>query len=182
MPKNRKMIKSHDPRRIFNVAESFRIATLDLAERFSKHDLKCIIPYSVNLAFALELFLKCLITIEKGETPEGHKTEVLFSELSERSKKRTIDYFENPSDEARRIRDAMENFRNTKIRFEEALARGNDTFRNNRYLYEHPGSFRIASGDIIEGVRFAIMDHHPEWAEDFWNNYPYGAEHTLGRE
>ena len=44
-----------------------------------------VLPAVVCTAFAVELFLKALVTVEKGGTPRGHSLTSLFSRLSHES-------------------------------------------------------------------------------------------------
>ena len=48
-------------------------------------DIPFVLPAVVCTAFAVELFLKALVTVEKGGTPRGHSLTSLFSRLSHES-------------------------------------------------------------------------------------------------
>ena len=78
----------------------------------------------VNLAFACELFLKCLLNIE-GKTPSGHKLEDLWNSYDSIS-----------HDNASAIKNTVMKSLVTDFIFEEMLEDDSNVFYNYRYLYE----------------------------------------------
>ena len=90
---------THDPRRIFRIAEWFNLAGNTLKEHIS--EMRGVAVPSVVLgAFSLELYLKCLIAIETGKPPPtGHNLRWLFDRLSGNTQSKIKQYFDNPTDQ-----------------------------------------------------------------------------------
>src|ERR1700748_1063655 len=76
-----------DPLKIFMNAERFRIADLVLRQNNNPQIMVAVArPALVLSAFASELYLKCLICIETDRLAHGHDLQVLFKQLSGRSR------------------------------------------------------------------------------------------------
>lgn len=63
----------------------WREATTLLTNTRGPIDVPFALPAVVCTAFAVELFLKALVTLEKGGTPRGHSLTTLYSRLSSES-------------------------------------------------------------------------------------------------
>lgn len=87
MEKNKKSkVVKYDYNSIFQYAELFRKATDLLVQTINGGEM-LVIPWVVNSAFTIELYLKCLITIENGVYREEHNLYKLFDVLSRDSRK-----------------------------------------------------------------------------------------------
>lgn len=78
----------------------------------------------VNLAFACELFIKCLLNME-GENPQGHELRDLWAQFKSKNE-----------DEASEIELSVMNTLVTNFTFEEMLNNDSNVFATFRYLYE----------------------------------------------
>lgn len=95
-------------------------------------------PLIVLDALTCELFLKCLVCIETGNTPRGHDLEKLFSQLSEATRARLQSVWDNEIGTRRRERwDKLERLGLKMARdLPSALANGTNAFERYRYSYE----------------------------------------------
>jgi hypothetical protein len=95
-------------------------------------------PLIVLDALTSELFLKCLICIETGDTPRGHNLERLFNQLSKATRTRIQSYWD--SEISTRRREKWDNFERVGLKVSRdlptALANGNNAFERYRYSYE----------------------------------------------
>ena len=83
---------SQKAQRIFDEAENFFLASIILANSIDKSDeqkkLGMQNVFNVNHAFAIELYLKCLQVIEKGNHKAGHVLIDLFNGLNNSTRER----------------------------------------------------------------------------------------------
>ena len=153
-----------DPKLIFQSAEGFLNAcrTLDTA---TKRGNPFILPIAmaVNSALALELYLKCLCTIESGFFFKGHEFDEQYLDLSQSIK-----------DELRRRHDKAEtNEFFAKMRadgyktdLDSLLSIGRNTFIHFRYAFEKDVATKgtaWALDSFMFDIREIILDRHPEW-------------------
>ena len=90
---------TYDSRRIFRIGEWFYLAGLTLGERAPKMR-GLFVPTVVMSAFALELYLKCLIAIGTGKKPPpGHNLRRLFNKLTDKMQAKIRGYFDNPTEQ-----------------------------------------------------------------------------------
>lgn len=166
---------THDPRRIFRIAEWFHLASGTLRNAVPKM-LGLVVPTIVNNAFSLELYLKCLIAIETGrKPPSGHNLRWLFNRLNDKTKAKIKEWFDNPTEE-HEIRwgeniktpppHAPEWAKGTSYTFDEILDSSASAFVDFRYIFE-TGEYRKNANwnadYIVVCVRRAILELHPEW-------------------
>jgi len=77
----------HDPQKIINTANSFLLATdraLEQRPLGPGQFQMLLVPAVVSAAFAVELYFKAIITLEKGNA-RGHDLSALFQQLSTKS-------------------------------------------------------------------------------------------------
>jgi hypothetical protein len=160
---------NRDPAAIFLFAEQYKHASnwLALSRRNGfEHEVR--IPAVVCSAFALELFLKCLLVIE-GRKSTGHDLRELFDSLSDDAKTRIRDRF------APRLPEAQQMIRESAaaagvdaphVDFDSILDLSKAAFVQTRYIYEGiaPGTGWAASG-ILDATRQVILDLKPAFAE-----------------
>jgi hypothetical protein len=95
-------------------------------------------PLIVLTALASELFLKCLICIETGNTSRGHNLGALFDQLSEMTRARIQERWEG--EVAFRRREEWDNLQRFGLDMPRdlisALAKGGSAFERYRYSYE----------------------------------------------
>lgn len=102
MPKVKKSLPIAEPKHIFDEAEAFSIAADAIGAQAVKYSFKnpdfahqLVLTSWVNHALAFELYLKCLMGIEKGKFYTGHNLLYLFSKLSKQNKYKIIGYHDN---------------------------------------------------------------------------------------
>jgi len=166
----------HDPANIFTVAEQFRSADkmLNLMLRqeltYEGHP----VPFDVSIpmvtcaAFALELYLKCLISMETGDRPPNtHDYVRLFGLLHNDSKTAIRNYFDkNSGDTVTVIKRAFEQSGRPAptVDFDYVLSVSRRAFPIARYLYEGvPAEQGWVAETIMEGARRTILKRFPHW-------------------
>jgi hypothetical protein len=158
---------------IFSSADAFKRASL-LALQSVKHakggeKFHLGIVYGVNGAFAVELYLKCLLEIESGQIPATHNLKDLFYQLSRDSRGKL------KRDHDKRIQDnsMLLSFRKRlgiKTDLHSLLEDGQDIFKQFRYMFEGVPDRTKPLGFALEPfgelVRKRILDLRPEWLAD----------------
>ena len=161
----------YDARAIFDTAEVFHTSAERLFRAFVQESIQ-IIPASLTCyAFSLELYLKSLITIEKGGFPSkgAHDLQAFFTDLSQDAQdkirsiatqfgtKRAIQFQEGAK--------KMGAPTPPDFDYDTALTASKRGFVNWRYVYEN--NFKPdegwQGGEIIFAVRAVILEHHPDW-------------------
>ncbi len=149
---------------IFYMAEAFYLSaetSVPLAnnpERFKSGDAVAghlITVYFVNIAFAIELYLKCLACIEQKEFKSGHNLYELFCDLSEENQRKLAADF---------------NELGSAYSLPSLLQEAGNTFQNFRYMFEDIkskfNSFRVQR--VIPIIRKRISELNAELiTEDF---------------
>ncbi len=124
-------------------------------------------PSMVLSALNSELFLKCLICLERGIVPTGHHLHDLFFELSEPTRDRIQKLWET---EVVPIREPMwqkiEQHMGHKLHRDlpGALRDGSRSFEEIRYSYETKGKgARFYLSDLPRILGLTILEKKPEW-------------------
>ena len=127
------------------------------------------IVYGVNGAFAVELYLKCLLAVECGQIPATHNLKDLFYQLSRESQRKL------KRDHDKRIQDnsMLVGFRQRlgiKTDLDSLLEDGQDVFKQFRYMFEGVPDRTKPLGFALEPfgelVRNRILDLRPKWLTD----------------
>jgi HEPN domain-containing protein len=163
--------KVSDPTKLFHQAHSFRQAAQALSQQITgiEDGVVLMTPACVLSAFSCELFLKCLICIERGSAPEGHDLLVLFKKLTAQTRKRLKDMWANHT---LRYRDKVEETKRlTGVTFETDLERALEAGRNAytllRYMHEgtHQKEYAFYLGALPQMLGHVAFELKPEWAE-----------------
>jgi len=128
-------------------------------------------PTMVLSAFTTELFLKCLICLETGLTPQGHHLFELFEQLTPATRAKIIHLWDThivPHREPEWKFIESKQYSGAK-KFQRdlpgALSDSSRAFEKIRYSYEpnsQDGDFNI--GDLPRILRRVILEMKPEWA------------------
>lgn len=104
-----------------------------------------IIPITVNIAFACELFLKCLLLLEDKTFSDLHSIRKLFKQLNGKTQNKIFDIvnFDYVYDSGKSI---------TKKQFDDALKAIKDYFVTQRYLFEKRENERVYENGL--GIAF----------------------------
>lgn len=78
-------INQEDSFKILYQARRFSVAA-NIINSSPKSDPSLIIPWAVNSAVSLELYLKSILNFETGSFPENHKLDNIYSRLSSKSR------------------------------------------------------------------------------------------------
>jgi hypothetical protein len=127
------------------------------------------LPSIVCAAFATELYLKCLLRIEKnkGELKRGHEYKDLFDELSPASQAKIRQEYDELVASSSDRSPVLEDVQNQNLfDFEEMLAQSGEAFEAYRYYYEpsknHPDFVGIL---LLKAVRKVILELRPDFGE-----------------
>jgi hypothetical protein len=168
----KKALDNIDPKEIFLQARRFlsteRLLWAPIMEN-PKLSAEVAQPCMVMSALSSELFLKCLICLEKGVVPAGHHLAALYEELANDTKIRIEQKWDSEIVPLRGdVWNAVEVSTNGKIVFEidlpSALQAGNRAFEHIRYNYE-PESVNsdFYIGDLPALLMKVILQKKPEW-------------------
>jgi HEPN domain-containing protein len=161
----------HDPGDIFVVAEQFRNASklLNLGQTSFPFDVRMAMMSCA--AFALELYLKCLIAMETGKVPPAiHDLQKLFDHLHASTQMKIRRYFDDNSSVVKAFVEAQfakHGVKAPNIDFDYVLAASRDAFPLARYIYERglPAEKGWIADVILEGARRTILDRFPDWRD-----------------
>jgi len=156
---------------IFRSADAFYEASLLAANRTrttenqaQKFNLGLV--YGTNGAFAAELYLKCLLSIECKPVPKSHDLQRLYLELSPESRAK----LRKRHDELAKDNATLSEFRKRfgiKTDLESLLEDGKDVFTQFRYLFGGIRGRTKGLGFLLElfgqVLRNRILDLRPEW-------------------
>ncbi len=117
----------------------------------------------VNHAYALELYLKCLMIIENGKYAEGHGLLDLFELLNDTNKQEIEEYFEENHAFIRRNMTYFEIFDKPSVR--ELLEEANRAFIDFRYLFSRNNTPYYELDGVLDCVRNQIFKAKPELKE-----------------
>jgi len=124
-------------------------------------------PHMVLSAFASELYLKCLLCLEKGSVPQTHNLKALFRDISTLAKKR-IEQIWDAYAASPGVQELWKFIESTTGKpfhrdFAAVLERSSTAFNELRYLHEdNSGSF--LAGDLPQMLRTVILERRPLWA------------------
>ncbi|MEY2487377.1 MAG: hypothetical protein QOH39_3025 [Verrucomicrobiota bacterium] len=160
---------SADPHLIFQAAEAFlnvcRTLVAETEQRKNPHILPLV--KAVNSALALELFLKCLRTIESGSFFKGHEFDEQYFNLQESTQNKIRRRHDNA--------DASDQFfaemraDGFKTDLDSLLAMGRKTFIHFRYAFENNPSAKATVwglDNFMLDIRDIILEKHPEWVPE----------------
>jgi hypothetical protein len=159
-----------DPSKIFVQAHRFFRAGKILYEMTTTDELgeeELQIPAGMLYAFACELFLKCLICIEKGYSPHGHDLRILFNKLTPSTRKRLEEVWNQyATTYADRWIEIERNIGCAVARdLPSALAAGSKAFDLIRYRHEdRPIEFKFYLGAFPHMLGKVAFELKPEWA------------------
>jgi hypothetical protein len=165
MKRKKKPSKPIDPRSVFQLACKFTV-TEQYVRRIDNPNARFMASPSMAIsAFAIELFLKCLLLLEGKEPERIHSLNVLYRRLSHKQKRRIEEIWEK---EARPKVD--------KLRQQFGLPYPSDlpnalvtcarAFERMRYGYEDPDRQVFYLGELPTILWRIILDIRPEWANE----------------
>jgi hypothetical protein len=132
------------------------------------------LAYGVNGAFAVELYLKCLLAVENRRIPKIHNLVSLFERVSPDSREK----LKRRHDELETNNTVLSEFRKKGIKtdLDSLLRHAQDVFEQFRYMFEavpdrmEPLGFALDLFGQI--VRNRILDLRPEWVSTEFPSAP----------
>jgi len=162
-----------EPQHIFVVAKQYENARERLIlvqDHGPQADVR--MPTITCAAFALELYLKCLLALDARDVPQTHNLRCLFDGLSEATQAEIRERVEPRLPEARRY--VGEAYAKSGLApppplvdFDFLLDSSEDAFPLVRYIYERglPAGKGWIADPILEAARTTILARHPAWSE-----------------
>ena len=157
-------MKSVDPKSVFQLGCKFAAAEQHLRHKSNPNAGFMASPSMVLSAFAIELFLKCLLLLEGKEVDRTHTLNALYQKLSHNRKRRIDEVWEK---EARPKVDML----NRQFGFAHpsdlpnALVTCAKAFEHMRYGYEDPDRQVFYLGELPTILRRTILDIRPDWGK-----------------
>jgi hypothetical protein len=152
-----------NPKHAFFTAEGFRETAMLAYDARKKGNLLLGIPTVTNAAFALEMYLKCLLVVEGGNQKSGHDLQKLFMDLSPETQTELTKAHDNFVKE-HPIFAAKIKIKGQRTDLKSLLSHARGAFVNFRYMSEKPAG---ESGWGLSGftriVRDRILAYHPDW-------------------
>lgn len=130
-----------DVARIFQLAEQYSIASNLLIKQSWGDKWGCGAPYLLVDSFAVELYLKCLFTLDTGKAANySHNHRELFDALSSTTKTQIRDAFKRVIDADVVLKNlaALNPGAAIVLDFDRSLDAASDTFDKRRYAYDPP--------------------------------------------
>ncbi|MEX2127482.1 MAG: hypothetical protein WD871_04485 [Xanthobacteraceae bacterium] len=159
--RSKRLATPPNPRRIFEQAEIFFSASKHLDAHAFEKAPQYRIPAAVCGAFALELYFKCLLALERTDHSNKHELKTLFDRLSNSTKEELrARFLILPS-----MNTAIFSFMGKKVgtldAFDVALEKSNNVFSYWRYDYEYewaPAGASQWSDDLIHTTRSLAIE------------------------
>lgn len=165
----KKLVKEPlDPLKIYMNAERYRIAYLVLRHAGDRDpQLMATVgsPHMVMSVFAIELYYKCLLSLEGERAPQTHNLKALHRDLEPATKTRIEQLWALHAPNLEPLWKTMEqHMKKTVPRdFPTLLDMSSKAFSELRYLHEDDtGSFFV--GDLPPILRQIILERRPMWA------------------
>jgi hypothetical protein len=165
MKLKKKPSKPIDPRSVFQLACKFAKTEMHVRRTDNPEAAFMASVSFVLSAFAIELFLKCLLLLEGKEYGRIHSLDALYQKLSPNQKRRIEEAWDK---EARPKVDQL----NQRFGFDHpsdlpnALVTCGRTFEHMRYGYEDPDRQVFYLGELPTILWRIILDDRPEWAKE----------------
>ena len=160
-----------EPEKIFHHAVSFYgaqkvlLRSIDVAIG-SPEAQSLMIPTATLSAFTCELFLKCLICIERGYAPDGHNLRDLFDLLSGKTRKRIQDRWDDYAKKYEHRWVERERLTGPIARdLPSALSAGSKAFELLRYMHEEGEGFQFYIGALPDMLVRVAFELRPDWAK-----------------
>jgi hypothetical protein len=153
---------------MLKTADLFSETARMIEERaLSEENLLLNIPYGVNAGLAVELYLKCLVSIECGQVPRTHNLKNLFCQLRRETRKKLEQKHDQIADQDQSFGVLRQHGVATDLL--SLLENGHEAFEWFRYPYEtdfhnKPASFALTL--LGACVRDFIIDLRPKWLSE----------------
>jgi len=158
--------KTQELRRMFKVGSGFWKGSKILSNYLGKtKDSDLNSPILVNISFAGEIYLKCLLLVHEGDYPKCHDLKRLFDELPKPDQTAIADAYKNNFKNSPLFRFLVKPKSIPKLR--SVLAGAAETFSKVRYSFEpgkkSPGP-TVGLQEFVEALQQWILVTKPELA------------------
>lgn len=154
-----------NPEHLFDSAESYRKAAYMTGHsKVAFEHPSLIFPTMSHACFALELYLKCLLTIE-GKHLKGHNLKVLFMNLSKNTRDTLEKRHNDVLDRDALLQDRLKK-QNLPIDLMSLLEEAKDFYSIARYVFEDisdRGAYGFNLWNFTENIRHYIIGLNPHW-------------------
>ena len=166
-------IPASDPHAIFVAAEDFRLAyeALTLLPDSGADTLRTLVPQSVCAAFAIELYLKCILVDAGAKTvPPSHNLLLLYQQIPKTAKAAITRQWRSVL-KAWKAHDATVNLESDLASILGEIA---EAFEQCRYRFESPqtmlpdGRFTL----VHASLHGYILEKHPDWRDEGHSYFP----------
>jgi len=151
---------------IFNSASSFDWASVAVIEKSDQtNDVGTFMaPFVTLSAFSIELYLKCIYTIEYGkDAPYQHDLDKLFSKLTDESRVVIRMFYDMFVEKDVVVNAMLVQVPEAKIDLDSVLKESGKAFEKWRYSYQRNITGFPASRPLIQALRARIQILKPEW-------------------
>lgn len=154
------------PLGVFKSACGFRKAAKLLKETYKKGEYDLLNPCNVNLAFAAELFIKCLLYLNAASVPKHHELKELFRNLSKIHRQRINKLFMEEVKKKPYIARIEAIEPSFKFEINEVLEASNDSFKEWRYIFEEREQTVQFYGveEFVDALHTYIQTVKSEWS------------------
>ncbi|MGY4796022.1 hypothetical protein ACVNNN_13550 [Lysinibacillus fusiformis] len=157
---------NYNAKEIYNTAKSFLAASIALNKKLSEtNDISTYIaPIVTNTSFSIELLLKCIYMIEKGQpAPNIHHLDKLYRKLSDESRTIIEMIYDMLVSQSQTTMVLKQKVPEMKIDLDSALKEMSSAFINWRYSYEKKLTGFPTAGPIIDALMGRIKILEPDW-------------------
>lgn len=127
------------------------------------HKVETVFPLGALRAFTTELYLKCLIVLNKTLVPRTHELVSLFAKLPLRQQKRMNELYDARAASDGAFQEMQASLPNQKLTLAFALKEMNKTFETWRYAYESPFETSLL-GNPWEAAGRLILELRPDFS------------------
>jgi len=151
---------------VYKHADAFYFTIDHLHRSVDRAKYSIMVPIVVLSAFASELLLKCLLHVERGETPRVHLLYDLFLELTPETQSRLEGLWDEIAVQRKAMLDQIDAQLQRKLPrdLRSNLQMGSDAFRLVRYVYEGGQDFEYVLSDLPIILKKRIQELKPEWS------------------
>ncbi len=158
--------KANDWERVFNIASGFADSAAVLHRESARVlsgpeqtvKVPFVIPGIVCSAFSVELFMKCLVMVERGGAPRTHRLITLFSRLAPDSRVAIAHRFDELIAASPTAQAMKGQFPDVSLTIDDVLDTVDRVFEQWRYAYEGQAGSAYGLGELAQAVCERILE------------------------
>jgi hypothetical protein len=150
--------KTSEARDLFIIGTGFWKTSKILSNHLGKtHDFDVVSPIFVNMAFAGEVYLKCLHLIRTGKLLKGHDLKSLFDGLPKTDQVSIEDAYNRNVKNSPIVNAMKAQFPEIDLKLSTVVAEAAKTFVQCRYAYEGPANAPKTLGDFVDALQQHLL-------------------------